>query len=195
MNPKKLLIAAGLVLLGGALALVGARVLQAPGQPLGSAPRDDARLRELYQQQLDLAEERCRKEAEFTLLQALRLVEFRRFAERGQDVSLVVVASEGATAGSGTRLPRVVIEPAARQEWTELGRQLSGLEGGVDPRVFETFREVREFAAGHPWPAGTDLGSVRRSGWGRSDVVDRWLVLNRNLSSRVTAALGRFYAG
>lgn len=195
MSGKKLLGAAGLLVLGGALALVGERVLPARGGEPAGAPRDDARLRELYQQQLDLAEEQCRQEAEFAFLQSLRLVEFRRFAELGQDVSLVVVASEGSAAGSGTRIPRVVIDPAARQEWMELAGQLSGLEEGVDPRVFETFREVREFAAGRPWPAGTDLASVGRSGWGRSDVVDRWLALNKNLSSRVTAALGRFYAG
>ena len=55
--------------------------------------------------------------------------------------------AEAAAAGGGVKLPRVVLDNAARREWSDLGQRLAGLKDGVDPRVFEAFQTIREFAA------------------------------------------------
>jgi hypothetical protein len=200
---KKLLVALGLVLLGGALALLGQHLLF----PISA--REDERLlaelerrQDLQAQQLSRAEERFKADMQLALVGFLRLLEFRRFAELGQDLALVVVASPGAAqqdalseaaaAGGGVKLPRVVLDNVARREWSDLGQRLAGLKDGVDPRVFEAFQTVREFATSHPWPTRGDLGTIARSNWARSVTIDRWLALNKNLSSRVVAVVSQF---
>ncbi|MFQ5678961.1 MAG: hypothetical protein ACE5HP_05840 [Gemmatimonadota bacterium] len=189
---KRYLTAAGLVALGVALGLAGRRLAGPGGE---DRLLEELAKREGFQrQQVALAEERCKKNAEYTLVQTYRLTEFRRFAQLGQEVAAVLVASSSASASGGTRIPRVVLDADARQQWAGLTRFLDGLEGGVDDRVFEAYRAVRDFAAAHPWPARTSLAAIARSGWSRT-VLDRWTALNRTLSSRVTGALGAFYTG
>lgn len=193
---KKHVTALGFVALGSVLALAGERLLLH-----GASGDEEAVTRELAQredfqrQQVALAEERCKKNAEFTLVQTFRLTEFRRFAQLGQDVGVVVVSSSGSSLGGGTRVPRVVMDPAARQDWSQLAEFLGGLQGGVDARVFEAFGAIRDFTAAHPWPPRGDLATISRSGWSGSAVVERWVALNRTLASRVSATLGGFYTG
>ncbi len=106
---KKPLAALGLVLLGGVLALLGQHLL------FSGSEREDERLlaelerrQDLQVQQLRRAEERFKADMQLALVGFLRLLEFRRFAELGQDLSLVVVASPGAAqqrAGRRVRRP------------------------------------------------------------------------------------------
>ncbi len=148
-------------------------------------------------EQMVAAEERFKEEMRLAQAGFFRLVDYRRFAELGADVSLVLVATPGATreqvlasaTGGEIRLPRIVLDPEIRRQWAELGQRLAGFEGGVDPRVFEAFQSVREFTAANPLPIAENLGAVARSEWGRSVTVDRWQALNRNLASRVVAVL------
>ncbi len=183
------------MLLGVALGVVGQRFIW-PGSadalsdgPSGGQP--------IPMQQMVAAEERFKEELRLAQAGFFRLVDFRRFAELGADLSLVLVASPGATreqvlasaTGGEIRLPRIVLDPEIRRQWAELGQRLAGFEGGVDPRVFEAFQSIREFAAANPLPIAENLGAVARSEWGRSVTVDRWVTLNRNLASRVVAVL------
>lgn len=191
--PNKLLVAAGLFVLGGAVALLGQRVLFA--DPAGgggtalTASADDH-----YRRQLAAAEERCRTNLELALLQLVRLSEFRRFAQGGQDVSVVVVSSGGAPVSGGLELPRVLVDGRAREEWSSLGEKLAGFEGGVDSRVFAAFQEVRDFVDEHPMPPPTgSLRAISGSDWARSDVVDRWLARNKALASRADAVISELY--
>ena len=187
----------GLLLLGVVLGFLGHRFVW-PGP--GGAGGSSAGAREgqpIPMEQMVAAEERFKEELRLAQAGFFRLVDFRRFAELGSDVSLVLVASPGATreevlssaTGGEVRLPRIVLDPEVRRQWAELGQRLAGLEGGVDPRVFEAFESIREFTAANPLPVAENLGAVARSEWGRSVTLDRWLALNRNLGSRVVAVL------
>ena len=184
----------GLVLIGVALGFLGHRFIW-PGVGGGSTELSEGR--PIPMQQMVAAEERFKEEMRLAQAGFFRLVDFRRFAELGADVSLVLVASPGATreevlasaTGGEVRLPRIVLDPEVRRQWAELGQRLAGLEGGVDPRVFEAFQSIREFAAANPLPIAENLGAVARSEWGRSVTLDRWVALNRNLASRVVAVL------
>ena len=184
----------GLVLTGVALGFLGHRFIW-PGA--GGLSTETSGGQPIPIQQMVAAEERFKEEIRLAQAGFLRLVDFRRFAELGADVSLVLVASPGATreevlasaTGGEVRLPRIVLDPEARRRWAELGERLAGLEGGVDPRVFEAFQTIREFAAANPLPIAENLGAVARSEWGRSVTLDRWVALNRNLASRVVAIL------
>lgn len=191
---NRILPAVGLVLLGAALAVVVQRLVIAGGDG-GAADAERARRERaaFYQDRLALAEERCREEAELRLGQLLRLVEIERFAQRGLDVSLVLVASRTSSIDRGLRLPEILFDAEARSEWSELRRSVAGFEGSVDPRVFDAFRDVREFLDGHPLPDRGGLVAISQTAWGRAEVVERWLTLNESLSSRVAAALGQFY--
>lgn len=192
---RRIVGAVGLVLVGAAAGVAAERMIVARAGPAAGAARaaPEGDRAAVDPEALARAEEACRREAELRLLQVVRLSRFERFAETGADVALVLVASRAASPDRGTRVPRVLLDAGARARWTELGGSLAGFEGGVDPRVFEAFREVRGFAAEHPWPSGTDLGPIARSGWDRAEVVERWLALNRRLASRASAALGRLY--
>lgn len=188
--------AIGLVALGGVVALLGQSLFSAGGDGgEGRRLEEWAGRDDVQRQQVALAEQRCRSVAEFSLIQTFRLTEFRRFARVGQDIGVVVVGSSNASVNGGTRLPSVVLDPAAREAWSRLAESLEGLEGGVDPRVFEAFRAIGDFTRDHPWPPRMELAIVSRSDWARSAVLDRWVALNRTLSSRVAAALGEFYTG
>lgn len=188
---------AGLVLIGLVLGVLGHRFVW-PGAGGAGGLSDEASGREpIPMQQLVAAEERFKEELRLAEAGFFRLVDFRRYAELGADLSLVLVASPGATreqvlasaTGGEIRLPRIVLDPEVRRQWAELGERLAGFEGGVDPRVFEAFRSIRQFAAGNPLPIAENLGAVARSEWGRSVTVDRWVALNRNLAARVVAVL------
>lgn len=193
---------AGLVLIGLVLGFAGGRfVWWGTGRPGLS---DEASGRQpIPMQQLVAAEERFKEELRLAEAGFFRLVDFRRFAELGADLSLVLVASPGATreevlasaTGGEIRLPRIVLDPEVRQSWAELGQRLAGFEEGVDPRVFDAFRSIREFVAANPLPVAENLGAVARSEWGRSVTVDRWVALNRNLASRVVAVLAERSSG
>lgn len=193
---KRVVTGAGLVALGALLAFVGSAVQGEGSDPPGSAARAPvgvgAEAREAGG--LAAAEERCRREAELRMLQALRLMEFRRFADLGGDVALVVVSSRAATPDRGRQLPRPLFDAGVRREWSGLAETLAGLQGSVDPRVYQAFEAVRSYVEAHPWPADTDLEAISASDWGRSGTVERWLALNEALSSSVTAAAGRFWS-
>jgi len=193
----------GLLLLGGALAVAGERLLFGPSDDgyVTTVPEagasDDIRAR-----QMDLAEERLRTDLQLALAGFFRLVDFRDFALKGENVTVFVPTSgaEGragvvASAGGGVRIPRIIIEPDARREWAELGRRLEGMRDGVDPRVFEAFQAIRAFIAEHPLPGETDYASAARSEWSRAVVVERWEALNRTLASRAVAVLSQLDAG
>jgi len=193
----------GLLVLGGALAVAGERVLFGPGDdgpvtpvPEAGAP-DDIRAR-----QMALAEDRLRTDLQLALAGFFRLVEFRDFALKGEDVTFFVPtggaagrADVVASAAAGVRIPRIVIDPDARREWAELGRRLEGRGDGVDPRVFEAFQAIRAFLAEHPLPGGTDYAGAARSEWSGAAVVERWEALNRTLESRAVAVLSQLDAG
>ncbi len=194
----------GFLLLGGALAVAGERLLSDPsvaGSTLsapGSETRDDIRAR-----QMDLAEDRLRTDLQLALAGFFRLVGFRDFALEGQAVTVFVAtggaAGRGEVLGSasarGVRVPRIITDADARREWAELGQRLEGLGDGIDPRVLEAFQSVRAFLAEHPLPSGTDYATAARSEWSGAAVVERWEALNRTLASRVVAVLSRSDAG
>ncbi|MFV1987495.1 MAG: hypothetical protein ACC682_09435 [Gemmatimonadota bacterium] len=129
--------------------------------------------------------------------QFYRLQEFRRLGEEGQAVAWVVPIPAGretdpiaaAAGGASIRIPRIALDPGARDTWArEVGR-LSGLEGTIDARIFETFVQVRGFIDEHPWPLAPGLSGVRGSEWASPDVTEQWLSLNRTLVSRVDALI------
>lgn len=193
----------GLLVLGGALAVAGERLLPdslvdgSPGPASDPGARDDIRTR-----QMSLAEDRLRTDLNLALAGFFRLVEFRDFALKGEDVTVFVPtggaagrADVVASAGGGVRIPRIVTDAEARREWAELGRRLEELEDGVDARVFEAFQTIRAFLAEHPLPDGTDYASAARSEWSGAAVVERWEALNRTLASRVVAVLSQLDAG
>jgi hypothetical protein len=129
--------------------------------------------------------------------QFYRLQEFRRLGEEGQVVAWVVPIPSGrdtdpiaaAAGGTSIRIPRIALDPAARDTWAgEVGR-LSGVEGTIDQRIFEAFLRVRGFIDEHPWPSAPGLSGVRDSEWTSPDVAEQWLSLNRALVSRVDALI------
>lgn len=193
-----------LVVVGAALAVAGDRLLLSDGgsDPSGGSA-DPARHEALQARQLALAEDRMRTDLRLALVGFFRLVDFRDFARKGEEVTLLVPVAAAADrrevmAGGGARgvrVPRILIDRQARQEWAELGRKLEGLDDGVDERVYAAFEDVRAFVGERPLPQGTDLASVARSEWSGSAVVDRWLALNRTLASRVVAVLSQLDAG
>ncbi len=193
----------GLVLLGVVLGFLGHRFLWPGAGGFGGVADGASDRRPIPMEQLVVAEERFKEEMRLAQAGFFRLVDFRRFAELGADLSLVLVASPNATreevlasaTGGEIRLPRIVLDPQVRQQWAELGQRLAGLQGGVDPRVFEAFQSIREFATANPLPNAENLGAVARSAWGRSAEVDRWVALNRNLASRVVAVLAERSSG
>ncbi|MGH7540773.1 MAG: hypothetical protein ACRELC_07230 [Gemmatimonadota bacterium] len=198
---RKALERIGLVMLGAALALAGTRLLSVGsgegGGGEGGAERDELRAR-----RLQLAEERVRTDMRLALVGFFRLADFREFAQRGLEMTVFVPVSGSPDRGRvlsgasrGVQVPRVVIDPEARGEWAELGGRLDAMEEGVDPRVFEAFRDVRRFLAEHPLPGGADPAAAARSGWSGAAVVDRWVALNRTLASRVVAVLSQLDAG
>ncbi len=87
------------------------------------------------------------------------------------------------------------MDTAARREWVFLGQKLEQAEGGVDPGVYQAFVEIGDFLGTYPMPNRSDLGTVSRSAWAQSAVVDRWVVLNRSLSARAVSLLSQFNAG
>ncbi|MDH3733252.1 MAG: hypothetical protein OEU54_06940 [Gemmatimonadota bacterium] len=126
-----------------------------------------------------------------------RLNEFRRLGEEGQALVWVVPVPPGreddpieaASGGAVLRLPRVAVDPAARDTWSREAARLAGLEGNVDARVFAAFAAIRAYVSEHPWPTGVGLVAVRGSEWASADVTETWLSLNRALVSRVDALL------
>jgi hypothetical protein len=199
---KKLVESIGLILVGGALALVGQRVvlLDTELQPMAS---DTAARPDLRERRLALMEEELKSDLRLAVAGFLRLIEFRDFAFLGADVSVVVPVSSSADredilaagARGGIRVPGIVVDTAARREWVALGQKLEQAGGGVDPGVFQAFEEIRQFLGTYPMPSRFDLGTVSRSAWARSAVVDRWVVLNRSLSARAVSLLSQFNAG
>lgn len=192
-----------LVVLGGVLAVGADRLLLDGGSDPPAAGVDPARRDALQARQLELAEDRMRTDLRLALVGFFRLVEFRDFARMGEEVTLLVPVAGAAGRGEviaganarGVRVPRILVDPEARRAWAELGRELEGLEEGVDERVYAAFEAVRAFVEEHPLPARTGLASLARSDWAGSAVVDRWLALNRTLGSRVVAVLSQFDAG
>ncbi len=140
-------------------------------------------------------EARSRAAQDVAISQFFRLQEFRRFGEEGSAVAWVVPVPEGAVddpirigaAGAPVRVPRLAIDPGARDTWTREGERLASFRDTVDPRVIEAFDAVRSFAAGHPWPAAGGLRSLAASEWASPDVIETWLSLNRALVARVDA--------
>lgn len=194
----------GLLVLGAALALVGERLLLSrSGDDPSSIASGSAGREVLRARQMELAEDRMRTDLRLALAGFLRLADFRDFARRGLEATVLVqvagTAERGEVIGAagtrGVRVPRIVVDADARREWAELGRRLEGAEEGVDSRVFEAFQAVRAFVAEHPLPDGTDLAGAARSEWSRPTVVERWDALNRTLASRVVAVLSQLDAG
>jgi hypothetical protein len=192
----------GLILVGGALAVLGQRFLLPDTVPRSTAA--DAQVSsDLRDQRLALMEEELKSDLRLAVAGLLRLIEFRDFAFLGADVSVVVPVSSGsdradvlaAGARGGIRVPRIVVDTAARREWVFLGQKLEQAEGGVDPGVYQAFVEIGDFLGTYPMPNRSDLGTVSRSAWAQSTVVDRWVVLNRSLSARAVSLLSQFNAG
>jgi hypothetical protein len=192
----------GLILVGGALAVLGQRLLLPDTQP-GWMAADSPQRSDLRERRLALMEEELKSDLRLSVAGFLRLIEFRDFAFLGADVSLVVPVSSGADradvlaagARAGIRVPRIVLDTAARREWVFLGQKLEQAEGGVDPGVYQAFAEIRDLLATYPMPGSSDLGTVSRSAWARASVVNRWVVLNRSLSARAVSLLSQFNAG
>lgn len=199
---KRLLESIGLILVGGALAVLGQRLLLPSTEP-GSVAADAPGRSDLRERRLALMEEELRSDLRLAVAGFLRLIEFRDFAFLGADVSLIVPVASGtdredvlaAGARAGITVPRIVVDTAARREWVVLGQKLERAEGGVDPGVYQAFDEIRQFLATYPIPNRSDLAAVSRSAWARSSVVDRWVVLNRSLSARAVSLLSQFNAG
>lgn len=192
---------AGLVLLGAILAWAGLRFLGGPDAGPESGFADPAEREAAEERRLALAEERFRTEMNLALTGFLRLVDFREFAERGRDVSLVVPVGGDASrerilaAGAGAiRVPEIVVDTAARRRWATLGQRLESLGEGVDPDVKAAFDDIRTFLSRHPFPRSPNLATVSESPWSRPEVVDRWLDLNDALHGAVMAVLARFGA-
>lgn len=190
----------GFLLAGAALA--GAAFLFLPVGGPGSGAvltdpeaRDDARTRRMA-----LAEERFRTEMNIALAGFLRLIEFRDFGERGRDVALIVPLGGRADradvlqtgARRGIRVPRIVVDTAARRRWALQGERLERLRGDVDPDVDAAFAEILDFLRGHPFPSSPDLSTVSRSEWSRPAVVERWVDLNDTLVGAAVAVISRF---
>lgn len=194
----RLATATGLLVLGGAIALLGSRALGGGGE--------DALLREVserqgaqFEQVSELVEEQLRARQEAALTQFFRLQSFRRVAGAGLEITWIVAgAGDGdpwralEAGGEARRVPRLAWDSAARAGWDDLAHGLGDLEGGVDPRVVETFSEILDYAAAHPWPDRPDLAAVRASGWSDPPVVEEWLSLNRALQARVDGLLAEF---
>lgn len=189
-----------LLLLGAAVAL-GVRGLAVGGSP------QDARgdlLRELADRQeaafaaiagAASAGERTVRDVQMS--QFYRLQEFRRLGTEGQVFAWVVPVPEGregdpvdvAMTGGSVRLPRIVLDPTARDIWSREVARLADHGGTIDARIFEAYVEVRAFVDEHPWPSATGLAGLRGSEWASPDVTERWLSLNRALVARVDALL------
>jgi hypothetical protein len=187
-----------LVALGVGSGVVASRVL-------ADRPSDDRAelLRELAGRQAAQFEERAAPtDGEDTgqamaMAQFYRLQEFRRLGEEGQAVAWVVPVPAGresdaiaaAAGGASVRIPRIALDPAARDTWVGESARLSGFDGTVDARIFDAFTEVRDFVSLHPWPTAPGLAGLRGSEWATADIIERWLSLNRALVSRVDALL------
>lgn len=193
----------GVLLLGAALGWAGATFLPAgesgDGAPPGlPAAGEDARARSTA-----LAEDRFRTEMNIALAGFLRLIEFRDFGRRGRDVALVVpVDDQGgradvldASARRGIRIPRVVVDTAARRSWAIQGERLEQLRSEVDPDVRDAFEDILTFLEQHPMPNSPALSVVAGSEWSRPAVVDRWVDLNDNLVATSVAVMSRFGEG
>lgn len=199
---KRLVESIGLVLVGVALAVLGQRLLLPETEARPMAADVTARA-DLQERRLAAMEEEYRSDLRLAVAGFLRLIEFRDFAFLGANVSVVVpVAGEADRADvlaaggrNGFRVPRIVVDTAARREWVLLGQQLEQAGEAVDPGVFQAFEEIRRFLGTYPMPGRSDLGAVSRSAWAQSAVVDRWVVLNRSLSARVISLLSQFNAG
>lgn len=193
----------GFVVIGAALAGAAWWFLAGGGGDAGAPPalastREEARTRSQA-----LAEERFRTEMNLALTGFLRLVEYRDFGERGRAVSLVVPVSGQpdrvdvlqAGARSGIRIPRIVVDTAARRRWATQGQRLERLRGDVDPDVDAAFRELLDFLDRHPLPDSPALSVIAGSDWSRPTTVDRWVDLNDNLVAAAVAVLSRFGEG
>ena len=143
-----------------------------------------------------MVEERAQTNQQIILGQFFLLDRFRRLADVGLAETRVVTASsldsDLAAARSGRGVPRVAVDLAAREEWTQLASELEGVREGVDERIFDAYEAVREFSRGHPWPSG-GMAGLQRSDWAQPGSVDQWNSLNKALQSLVTGAIERAY--
>jgi hypothetical protein len=125
----------GLVALGAVVALVGERlVARDPADPRTQLIAQLAEGEPL--QQLDsLMAERTRVKQDLILGQYFRLQRFRRFAQGGLDLSLIVLVPRGTSAEEvlagipidrRIQVPRVALDSMARDEWKRAAEALAG---------------------------------------------------------------------
>jgi hypothetical protein len=193
----------GVLLLGAALGWAGSTLLPAGEGGDGAPPNLPAAGEDARARSTALAEDRFRTEMNIALAGFLRLIEFRDFGRRGRDVALVVPVDDqagradvlDASARRGIRIPRIVVDTAARRSWAIQGERLEQLQGEVDPDVDAAFGDILEFLEQHPIPNSTALAVVAGSEWSRPAVVDRWVDLNDNLVATSVAVMSRFGEG
>lgn len=191
------------VLLAVVVGVVLGAVVGRAAWPAGSGAGREASLQELAGRERERLEEATRlireqveAEKQVALSQFFRLQAFLRFADMGLETAWVVPVSatdpdplSTSSGAANARLPRLALDPEARSAWRDLAGRLEALEGGVDERVYETFRSVRAFVEERPFPGEGGLAAARRAGWTEPDVVGRWMSLNRALRGRAAALL------
>lgn len=200
---KQIALGAGLFLAGALLGALGARWLlpgpTADGRAGASAstPEQIQRVNRRLEQRFQTAMSELRSRQEMNRRRFRHLQSFIRFADVGQQTVPLVLVSPDGSARLGTLLdrgrtvaiPRVVVDPSARREWTRLRDRLSGLAGRVDERVESAFREVVRFQRNHPWPEEETVRAAVESEWAGTATVSRWRTLHQRLRSRAESLL------
>jgi hypothetical protein len=88
--------------------------------------------------------------------------------------------------GISIDVPSIIQDKELRKEWEELSLDIKEGKDKIDFDVYKAFEELIKFIEKYPIPEKTDkIEYVEKSRWSESEIIGRWMSLNKYLKIKV----------